>query len=1061
MSVTSYASQTTARSAKLLLAGLALASILVALRVNAYKPPGLNYHTLQFAALSGHPLKDLTATEGQLLTSGIKLDFVFLVLYPLTLFWACRLALRSLDRLTWRYKVGRVLSWAMLSAIPSDAFENYTMLHYISSGSGALLAAGAICTVWNFTIAGVTFFFVVGDNVWPPKVKQNNQQSSACGFPEVVKKERQTISKLRRDAGYDNKIGREDFIGLSLSGGGIRSATFSLGILQALADFNLLRHLDYLSTVSGGGYIGSWLTARLKQDHTTIDQLEGALSPVQSPDPNSAEWEPIQFLRSYSNYLSPQLGLFSADTWSIAGIWLRNTVLIQSILILGIAAILLAPRWGYVFLMELPTLGRILAWTALGFALMGSAWGLRKYGTDRTLKQWQVLLVVVSPLFLLCCYSVVVFTSIQEATTRLLPLQVGILIFFSLLIVQEGGGIRTRSVRDPLPLLKLVLFTTCSSVLAGALTYGLVQVATAVMDQWLFITAGPLVVVASLSLVLTFQIGLLGRALEDGQREWISRAGTWLNISAVCWLGFFFTTVYGPWLALISGEWFHLVFPTVTLGWVVTTAAGLFSAWSPKSGGSGKPAQSLPLKLIATYAPYAFVVGLLFLLSFTIHVILVRYTPHNPPQPLFDSFTEILKHDGLMAMQSQYWDLMNASEHFAGLLALASIGLVILAGALSCRFDLNEFSMHHFYKNRLTRCYLGAARKNRTADRFIGFDPQDDFLMCDARQRPYPLINATLNVVHGKRLAWQERKATSFVFTPEYCGFSPSAKSMQRGNLADSAYRPTTQYGGKLHLGTAMAISGAAVNPNMGSFTSPATAFLMTVFNVRLGWWLGNPRHQRTWYRSSPVIGMFYLFCELLGGTNEDRGFVNLSDGGHFENLGIYELVRRRCKYIITCDGSQDSTFAFEDLGNAIRKCRADFGAEIEIDVSLIRPDAETGRSRAHCAVGKINYPAIGMQRAADGYLVYIKTSLTGDEPADVLEYRKLHPEFPHQSTADQWFSESQFESYRRLGYDIGRKVFERSTGKLAAVPPPWQSVMDAFFEDLRDRWVPAESESR
>jgi len=135
-----------------------------------------------------------------------------------------------------------------------------------------------------------------------------------------------------------------------------------------------------------------------------------------------------------------------------------------------------------------------------------------------------------------------------------------------------------------------------------------------------------------------------------------------------------------------------------------------------------------------------------------------------------------------------------------------------------------------------------------------------------------------------------------------------------------------------------MAISGAAVNPNMGSFSTSAAAFLLTAFNVRLGWWIGNPRHNGRWNQSSPKTGIFYLLAELTGSTNDERGFVNLSDGGHFENLGIYELVRRRCKYIIACDGSQDSEFAFEDLGNAIRKCDADFGAEIEIDLSQIRP---------------------------------------------------------------------------------------------------------------------------
>ena len=156
--------------------------------------------------------------------------------------------------------------------------------------------------------------------------------------------------------------------------------------------------------MSGGGYIGSWLLARLKTARS-IDELEKNLSPEQSPDPNSAAWEPIQFLRAYSNYLTPQLGLFSADTWSIGAIWLRNTILIQSILILGLAGVLLMPRWLYLIpglFVGLPVWGRVVGVALVSVFLIASARGLRTYGSNQTLKQWQVLLAVVFPLFALC-----------------------------------------------------------------------------------------------------------------------------------------------------------------------------------------------------------------------------------------------------------------------------------------------------------------------------------------------------------------------------------------------------------------------------------------------------------------------------------------------------------------------------------------------------------------------------------------------------------------------------------------------------------------------------------
>ncbi len=117
-------------------------------------------------------------------------------------------------------------------------------------------------------------------------------------------------------------------------------------------------------------------------------------------------------------------------------------------------------------------------------------------------------------------------------------------------------------------------------------------------------------------------------------------------------------------------------------------------------------------------------------------------------------------------------------------------------------------------------------------------------------------------------------------------------------------------------LGTAVAISGAAASPNMGYHTSPPVAFLLTLFNVRMGWWLGNPRARYTWRYSSPRIGLIYMLGELFGTTSSSSDYVSLSDGGHFENLGIYELVRRRCRYIIVGDAEQDEDFKFGGLGS-------------------------------------------------------------------------------------------------------------------------------------------------
>jgi hypothetical protein len=226
---------------------------------------------------------------------------------------------------------------------------------------------------------------------------------------------------------------------------------------------------------------------------------------------------------------------------------------------------------------------------------------------------------------------------------------------------------------------------------------------------------------------------------------------------------------------------------------------------------------------------------------------------------------------------------------------------------------------------------------------------------------------------------------------------------------------------GGVQLGAATTISGAAASPNMGYHSSPQTAFLLTLFNVRLGWWTGNPRNANTYDRSGPRFALHWLLRELLGSTDARSAYMSLSDGGHFENLGLYELVRRRSKYIVAIDAEEDAGYCFGGLGSAVRKCRADFGVEIVIDPQPIRP--KDGHSPVHCVMGRIHYPEAGSEA---GWLLYLKSSLTGDEPADVQEYRCSAAEFPQQSTANQFFSESQFESYRRLGLHVAETAFQR-----------------------------------
>jgi hypothetical protein len=275
----------------------------------------------------------------------------------------------------------------------------------------------------------------------------------------------------------------------------------------------------------------------------------------------------------------------------------------------------------------------------------------------------------------------------------------------------------------------------------------------------------------------------------------------------------------------------------------------------------------------------------------------------------------------------------------------------------------------------------------------------------------FHVVNMALNLAWSDKLAWQERKAETFTVSP-----------LHSGNLW-LGYRRSRHYGGDsgISLGTAFTVSGAAANPNMGyMLSSPLASFLMSMFNVRLGWWLGNPgpAGDRTFQRDVPKFVLGPVVQEALSLADDQKRYVYLSDGGHFENLGLYEMVLRRCHLIVVSDASTDADYSFESLGVAIRKIRIDLGIPIDFEeFRFADPDAEEQRGR-HCAVAKIRYSCVD-EDGTDGVLVYIKPSLSGNEPRDILNYRVGNKKFPQDPIADQFFDEPQFESYRMLGSHI------------------------------------------
>jgi len=219
----------------------------------------------------------------------------------------------------------------------------------------------------------------------------------------------------------------------------------------------------------------------------------------------------------------------------------------------------------------------------------------------------------------------------------------------------------------------------------------------------------------------------------------------------------------------------------------------------------------------------------------------------------------------------------------------------------------------------------------------------------------------------------------------------------------------------------------------MGLGSMPSLTALLTFLNVRLGFWIRNPEKP-----GSQNPGFLCLVREMVGiQMSEDEPWLNLSDGGHIENMAVYELLRRRCKYMICVDGESDPEFTFQGLMTLARHAQIDFGIRIESSLNELKPDPKTNLSRVHAVLCRVHYPEEDAARPkATGLLLYLKLSVTGNEPELIKRYRINHPEFPHQTTLDQFFDEEQFEAYHQLGVHVADGLFSPALMSGKTEPP-------------------------
>ncbi len=835
------------------------------------------------------------------------------------------------------------------------------------------------------------------------------EPTSFCGVDNnypVFSKECEFIEKRREkmeQSGGDGTLERtptteNNLVGLCLSGGGIRSATFGLGFMQALYRYHILQRVDYLSTVSGGGYIGSCLTALM---NSGPGKSEGCRRPMamapnhlwqsahfpftlpesgeseekqyndSTPkcphweDKGSAEKAPVRRLRYFSNYLTAEGNLLQKYLGPalafIRGV-LFNMLLILPFIIL--AASLLAAAY------QIPVFkpGAIQFNTSI-YALKAALVEERQAETD---------------------YEDFIF----QQTTQ-----------FQLLDLNERIDIVQRN-----PLLRPKV---------NALNASIESAADTVRAQWWAMATIPLL---ALGLMMVFAFVFLILKPSKLKRRfnfslcfsWLLFAG--LSVSAI--------QVFGA--AIVYWEHFGIPDKIAFVSLLTFLGPKLLKNGIPSTG-EGE-AQKAWVKIAVSILLMALTpLMLLYFTGYCVNFLLGGI------------------HGG------------NATFTWPPIVWGFLFGLMLLAFT-NRWFNINKISLHNFYRDRLCRAYVILNKgENFNPDQpFASIQPNDEIKLSDIYSDtkrtvgPYHLINANLNL--KKKIPPEKsenfkdgifRKGESFIFSKYWCG------SSQTKYVRTAGYEQADPH---LNLGTAMAISGAAANIGMGQGDIPTLRLLMGLLNIRLGYWALNPSQPDSWTSKvlfGKVPGAITAMCEWLGLYPLNGKFINLSDGGHFDNIGVYELLRRRCKYIIVADAEADQTMKFQALAYLIRLARIDFGIDIDIDISNLKLEADNAVSGQHCVVGTIVYPADGDADMETGYLFYCKSSLTGDEPAHLNEYRVKHPSFPHQTTADQWFDEQQFEAYRELGYHIGKESFS------AVAEIDAQTNMEDLFIRIKEFWHP------
>jgi hypothetical protein len=879
---------------------------------------------------------------------------------------------------------------------------------------------------------------------------------------EVRALERVYLDGRRQTAGVEPAA---PLVGLAFSGGGIRASTFCLGVTQALTKGGLLHRVDYLSTVSGGGFIGSCLSSYLSHPsdesqpmpvstrRSRPDAVQSAAdAPPLAPDlwheHSQARWgvtrddfpfyqrAPLQHLRVHGDFLILRDMFLSRDVLRVVGIMLTGLLATLGMYLFAMSAL------AALSLILIRALGGGHLWTQLANSHAHLDWSAFTRAWLPQRSDWPSF---AAGAIVGACFGVLTWWFNVNQTAFL--------------------GASEGETRDDRSEGRQLVFTAIAlSFFPFALSL------LCVLAPWL----GPVLsrqfdAVTWLWMPIAFSFGVLISAttlyaalLPRLSRLWDLRHRS--RLGAVGALGLYGVLLFSgvaclP--ALIWGVSAHHAVTTPSLTALGSLLATRLFARPPERSGSVQRSQ---LKAAAVQIA----------LSILVPVVLVA---------------TLVSLASLGLLATNFFDTIVVPYYLCG-------GASLMVAVLGYCVDYNSVSPHYFYRDRLAEGFLRTEEREgamltltrddeqlplahlhgrwraehtrderdleralcRAAAEVVTFDrepenPSKRAAIERARQAfglvrnaaPYHLIVGALNLAGSNDLARRNRKSDHFIFSRLYCG------------SATTGYELTDLYeGGQLELARAMTISGAAAASAAGAYTSSLQAFAATLFNARLGYWMTKPRQRPA---ANGVEGLidkatargigfwpYYLLREMFGQTTAQGRMVNLSDGGHTgDNPALCPLLQRRCDLIIVCDAGRDPLGTCDDLAASARIAYVDENVVVDIDSGGFARPSDATQPPGH-VLGTIHYPQVEASGDRDatarrGSVLYLKSGLpSGELPLAVRAYAATHPEFPHESTADQFFDDAQFEAYRSLGEALTTRMIEalRASPQLPAAVDGW-----------------------